>query len=323
MISSNLFKELNCDELHNIIGTHFGMERRFGYKLLDGGLFNTTYLITFLPDENKLVLRVGPVNRYLLLPFEHNLMNGEKYAYELCKNIGVPCSDVVVCDTSKTLCDRDYMIVTYIPSVALANIQLPADVTKNLYRQTGIYTHKMHEMTNDRFGRISDISRGIGYDSWSGYLKNEVAQWAGKVIDINLYDTDEIGFIKEMLCRYSDILDEIGTAHLVHCDLWEGNVLISGKDDIYNVAAIIDMDRATFGDPDLEFASLWMINDAFIEGYGKAPDTDEHHVLRRKIYQLLFNLLDSYIWFAQYNDTEKSKKKKQNALNLINELISF
>ncbi|MFA7673577.1 MAG: hypothetical protein WCY62_06960, partial [Clostridia bacterium] len=105
--------------------------------------------------------------------------------------------------------------------------------------------------------------------------------------------------------------------------LWEGNVLISRKNDIYDVAAIIDMDRATFGDPDLEFASQWMINDAFIEGYGKALDTSLHNIQRRKVYQLLFHLLDSYIWYAQYNDTEKSKKKKQNALHLLNELVSF
>ncbi|MFA7672654.1 MAG: hypothetical protein WCY62_02205, partial [Clostridia bacterium] len=66
MVSSNLFQELSSNELHHIIGTYFGTGRQFDYKLLDGGLFNTTYLITFSTDGYKLVLRVGPVNRHLL-----------------------------------------------------------------------------------------------------------------------------------------------------------------------------------------------------------------------------------------------------------------
>ena len=80
----------------------------------------------------------------------------------------VPMS--IVCDINKILCDRDYMIVVYIP-------RTDWQICSFMLRHQGVFTdiqestHKMHEITNDRSRRISDISRGMGSDNRSVYLK--------------------------------------------------------------------------------------------------------------------------------------------------------
>ena len=48
--NSNLYKELNENELKNIINHNFNIGLK-SYNLLKGGLFNTTYLITL--ENNK------------------------------------------------------------------------------------------------------------------------------------------------------------------------------------------------------------------------------------------------------------------------------
>ena len=119
MNTSNLYKELSYCELKPIIKKHFNQDE-FEFSLLKGGMFNTTYLIFLISTGVKYVLRLGPINRQLLLPYELNLMNGEKYFYELCAKEHIPFSKIIVCETDKLLIDRDYMIVEYIDSSSLS-----------------------------------------------------------------------------------------------------------------------------------------------------------------------------------------------------------
>jgi hypothetical protein len=64
-ITSSLFRELTAAELCAVIASSLDtavVESR----LLSGGLFNTTYFVK-TATEGDVVLRVGPINRHLLL----------------------------------------------------------------------------------------------------------------------------------------------------------------------------------------------------------------------------------------------------------------
>lgn len=317
--TSNLYKELTNTELVAIVNEYSGANQRFEYRLLSGGLFNTTYLLTFL--SCKIVLRVGPINCHLLLPFEHNLMNGEKYVYDLCKQSNIPTSSVLFCDTSKNIIDRDYMIVNYIPSEALSEIKVNEQINYSLYYQSGEYASKIHEITGTKFGRVSNLVLGKGFYKWSDYLKSEIFEWQDKVSKIGIYTGNELEKINNIFVEYTDLLDEIKIPKLVHADLWAGNILVNNIDGNYKVVAIIDADRAVFGDTDFEFASGWMINEAFIKGYGVELNNDNEFSTRRKIYALVYNLLDSYLCLAQYNSKEKSDLNRNSAISILDELV--
>lgn len=132
---SNLFQEVSTETIRAIFEHELQENKIWEARLLDGGMFNTTYYVEYGTVHKKAVLRLGPVNRHLVAGFEENLMNAEVYTYSVCRKVGIPCSHVLGCDTSKKVIDRDFMIVEYIPSVAMVNLDLPEEKRQELYFQ--------------------------------------------------------------------------------------------------------------------------------------------------------------------------------------------
>jgi fructosamine-3-kinase len=319
--TSKLYKELSSDELDKIIDKHFDETNLYKATLLSGGLFNTTYHILFTASKKEVILRVGPVNRDLLLPFEHHLMHAEEYVYQRMNEYNIPCSQVLVCDTSKSLIDRDYMIVSCITSKPLSELDLSEAMKEKLYHQVGRYTAKIHKITNAQFGRVSEILDGNGYSSWREYLQKEVATIGSKLMSSAIFTSDEVELCKQVLTKYEAILNEIQVPYLVHADLWVGNVLVRKLGEDYEVAAIIDADRAIFGDLDYEFASPWIINDAFLKGYGEIKQPSTNATIRKKIYRLIYSLTDAYVWGVEYDNPLNCKNNKESSLQIVQELL--
>jgi len=313
--ASSLYRELSAPELDAVTAAHLNTTD-YHAALLKGGLFNTTYLITPSAGE-KAVLRVGPVNRHLLLPFEENLMEAERHVYERCAPLGIPVPRVLACDTTKQIIDRDYMLTAYIESVALSELGADARTKQAIHREAGRYMRQMHGIEGGRFGRVAEVLRGRGYDRWSDCLQSEIAGFSEKAAQVKIYSIRQLRRIEQIYARHAGLLNEITAPHLVHGDLWGGNILVS-KENTF--AAIIDADRAVYGDTGFEFAGGWMTDDAFCEGYGQPLTQDEAHVTRRRLYALLYKLLDSYVWLAQYNNRRRSRANKIAALRLMNKL---
>ena len=104
---------------------------------------------------------------------------------------------------------------------------------------------------------------------------------------------------------------------MVHADLWEGNVLVSENDGKWKVVALIDVDKAIFGDKDLEFAFPTVLNDDFLNGYGFRVDDSSGSNFRRNAYRLLESFMYAYIWFAQFENKERYEAAKRNGLSAL------
>ncbi|MDY3207212.1 fructosamine kinase family protein [Clostridium baratii] len=319
--TSKIYKELKKEELNKIVENYFGIGIKFKERLISGGLFNTTYYIE-IPEENKkVILRVGPVNRDLLMPFELNLMKGEEYVYKLCENNKIPCSNVLICDTEKKIINRDYMMVEYVDSKALSEIKISEDIENKLYYEVGQHISKLHSITSEKFGRVYDVSEDNGFSLWSEYLIDEISKLSNKIRKFNIFDDEQLELFKSCIYKYKEILDEVKTPHLVHGDLWAGNILVEDKNNNFNIAAIIDADRAIFGDIEFEFANPWITNKHFIKGYGKELSNDTKSEIRKKIYSLLYSLIDSYVWYVEYDNNELGLENKEKSLKLVEELL--
>lgn len=237
---SSLFKEVSIESIRDIFDCALLENVVWEARLLDGGLFNTTYMVEYGSAHKKAVLRLGPINRHLLMGFEENLMEAEIYVYSVCRKIDVPCSNVLAYDTSKQMIDRDFMIVEYIPSVAMVNTELTEEQQNHLDFQIGKQLAKLHQVTSDSFGFVSRIRAG----------------------------------------KYFILLNK----------------------DTMEIAAIIDGDRAVFGDVDFEFACSWMNNPAIKDGYGIHLQEFLHpnRVKRRQLYRMFFCLLEAYSYVIIY-----------------------
>ncbi len=231
------------------------------------------------------------------------MMDAECHVYNLCREKGIPCSEVVYCDTSKKIIDRDFMIVKYINSDSLCGAKITEEEKREIYREVGRYTKTLHSIKSNHFGRVSEILQGVKFDSWTEYLLFEVRSILNKGRAVQLWDEMYQKRIEQIFIDSHVTLDEVKCASLIHTDLWEGNVLVKSG----NCVAIIDPDRAIYGDVEMEFASPWMINDDFLFGYGEinySPDWRK----KQKIYRIFFCLIDAYVWEFEYGQPQRTKE---------------
>lgn len=84
-VKSSLYRENDETEIREIFTYAFPGTEILGIRPLKGGLFNTTYGVDYGEDGRQAVLRLGPVNRHLLMGFEQNLMSAESWTYKKMK----------------------------------------------------------------------------------------------------------------------------------------------------------------------------------------------------------------------------------------------
>lgn len=306
---SSLFQEIDLELIRKIVSYHLHAENIRDVKLTDGGLFNTTYRLVCEPGNRKVILRLGPVNRHLLMGFEEHLMEAEDKVYELFSLHGIPCPQVLAADTSRSLLDRDFMLTEYLESTAMIKAGLREEEKKPLQLETGSYAAVMHSITSSQFGCIYDCMHDHGFSSWYDFLYDYVSDIVERSYTHHAFTRREADAVLSLFSRKKELLNSIKTPCLVHTDLWEGNLLLEQKSGFWRLAAIIDADRAIWGDPDFELASGWMITDSFLEGYGvnRAAYMAPERVERRKLYSLVYDLIDTYVGKAEYNQPEQYK----------------
>lgn len=312
--ASALYLELTECEISRVVASALHTDV-LSYQLLGGGLFNTTYLLD-TEDCGKVVLRAGPVNRHLLMPFEHKLMEAEAQVYALLGARGIPASRILAMSTSKTVIDRDFMIVRYIPGTAMSQIELTPDDRSRISRDVGKATAKMHLISAPRFGRVADVKNGGGYRKWSDCLMGELADWEKVGIPAGIFSPDELNEIHRLFRNATPFLDEIQEPRLVHTDLWKGNILVRTDTQKPEFGAIIDADRAIWGDPLYEFSSIrWTYGETcFWEGYGTEPSQKEGDRIRCALYTLFDRLLNAYVYLKEYNQPGLSAAEREDAL---------
>lgn len=295
---SSLYRELTEPELHSVIASVFPGETLNTYHLLSGGLFNTTYRV--VTENHDVVLRMGPVHRELLLPYEHHLMAAEVLTDRLCLENGIPASNVLHLDTSKTIIDRDFMVVDRIESLPLSDPSIPEECKADLLRQCGKLVRKLHTVKGTQFGRLAKAVTGKGFDNWYDAVESEFLDVFSKAEEFQVFDTNLRDRVLAFLRHHKPALDALTEPRLAHCDLWAGNVLVQKSGEGYSVCAIIDGDRAMFGDPILDIATGWISTPDFLEGYGENAEKDEYSAARNQVYSLFFTLQDAYIWKMEY-----------------------
>jgi len=256
------------------------------------------------------------------MDFERNLMEAERHTYERFAAAGVPCPVVIACDASKRVADRDFMITEYIESVPLSDESLPEAAKPALYEQAGAAANRMHGIRGESFGRVSVVLRGEGEARWGTYLLKHVASLGESCLRHGALSNDTARRIVRLYESNQDLYASVATPGLVHADLWAGNVLVrgGGADGGMALAAVIDADRAVYGDVDFEFASPWMINEAFLKGYGERGAVGSERALRIDTYKLIYDLIDTYVWKAQFDNDAEHENYKRRTLALLDDL---
>lgn len=86
-------------------------------------------------------------------------MKSEETVYALCNAHRIPVPEELVCDTSKSLLDRDYIIVRYIPSRPMNEVQWSDDNLEYVCHDVGAAMRKFHSIEGAMFGRIAEVKK--------------------------------------------------------------------------------------------------------------------------------------------------------------------
>ena len=209
------------------------------------------------------------------------------------------------------------MIVEYIPSVAMNRAELTGEERDGLYQEMGAWLRRFHEMEGDSFGFVSRIQEGKRFSSWGDALLFETEDVLSRM---EKYLGCDGRAVREAFYRNKPLLDRVEPGRLLHTDMWEGNVLLDRE--THEILALIDGDRAVYGDPDFEFASSWMENPALLRGYGIDPaeEIGPERRQRRILYQIFYALLEAYVEFEKYGSRERYNNEMPHVDRLLAEL---
>ncbi|WP_306324456.1 phosphotransferase family protein [Streptomyces venezuelae] len=274
---------------------------------LGDGCFNVAYRIRLRAGE-QVVLKIAPPPDVEVMTYERDAMAVELAALRLIRrHTKVPVPVVDFSDRSHELCDADYFFMTYVDA-------------DNLHAVRGALTRSQIDAYDEALGAITRELNGIPVAAFGPLAGPCESTWRAaflRMVEEVLGDGERRGVdlrhgydvIREVVAAHADALDEVTEPRFVEWDLWPGNCMVRGG----RIVAILDHERAFYGDPLMEFgfagsgSSASGDSTAFIRGYGRRPFTAAERT-RRRLYDLHLALIQivetdfrAYADSAQYD----------------------
>jgi aminoglycoside phosphotransferase (APT) family kinase protein len=257
---------------------------------LGHGWFNVAYRIR-LRSGTVVVLKIAPPPGVEVMAYERGAMATELTALELIRaHTTVPVPAVDFADRSRELCDADWFAMPFVEGDNLGMLRdtlTPAE-NDSYQEQLGAVTAELNTIRGTAFGPLT----GPGSDSWRTVFTGMI----GSVLDDGERRGVRLGHdhpsLRALIEGHAGSLDEVTEPRFVEWDLWDNNAMVRDG----RIVAIIDHERAFWGDPLIEAGFTAAENPAFgdarafMRGYGHAPLTPSEQI-RRRLYGLYLALI--------------------------------
>jgi aminoglycoside phosphotransferase (APT) family kinase protein len=283
-----------------LAGAGVSWDQVAGCRGLAGGTFNAVHLVG-LADGTRLVVKIPPGPDTPVLGYEQGILETEALYYQLagqCRDVTVPA--VIAVDAAGAA--GGYLVMTQCPGSPWPDLApLPGGAERDELRaEVGRQVARLHTITGTGFGYPS-LAVGPLRDSWRAAfldMVNAVLADAGRFA-VTL--PRPAAGIRDWFTARAAVLDEVTTPVLVHFDLWDGNILVEPGPAGHRVGALIDAERAFWGDPLAEFVSLALFADieqdtAFLHGYRAAGGTVTFDLAARQRLSLYRAYLYLIMW---------------------------
>ncbi|MFE9134512.1 phosphotransferase family protein [Streptomyces sp. NPDC007355] len=257
---------------------------------LGDGCFNVAYRIR-LRSGAQAVLKIAPPPDVEVMTYERDAMATELEALRLIQeHTRIPVPAVDFADRSRELCDADYFFMTYVDADNLHSLQdtLAPSETDAYGEALGAVTRELNGIPGSAFGPLA----GPGDKSWRAaflrMVEELLADGERRGVDLR----HDYASIRALVTSHADTLDEVTEPRFVEWDLWPGNCMVRDG----RIVAILDHERAFYGDPLMEFgfagseSSAYGDSTAFVRGYGHRPFTPAERT-RRRLYNLHLALI--------------------------------
>ncbi|WP_097880526.1 phosphotransferase family protein [Streptomyces sp. st140] len=270
---------------------------------LAGGTYNTVTRVT-LADGRDWVVKTPPPHT-AALRYERDLLVNEVAFYTAAARAGGPAIPRVVrSETDPAAPTGAYLVMTARPGRPWHEVSPTADDgdEPRLRAELGRIVGQLHGATG------ADPS-GFGYPAepfgplaptWRTAF---TAMTEAVLADAETYRARlpyPVGDIRTLLAGAAPVLDEVTRPALVHFDLWQGNLLVTGEPGARTIGGVIDGERMFWGDPVADFVSLALFGDierdrdflaGYAEGSGKSVEFTDALRTRYALYRSYLYLI--------------------------------
>jgi fructosamine-3-kinase len=253
------------------------------------GKFSDTFEVA--GDGGQYVLRVAPSDSVLQLFYERRMMRQEPAIHRrLLAETSVPVPRIVAHDFSRTLIDRDYLIMPKLPGEVVGRAGLSGEAADRAFGQWGRYVAEIHGLTDpaNRFGYLGEHHCMEPQPTWREAFAVMYRKELDDIVACGVYDRPTADAARGLLEDHLDVFDHCDTSRLLHGDLWVTNLLVAPGGE---VTGVIDFDRACWGDVEWDLAIAeycGVTRPAFWEGYGRRVETHEGPPAVRRMFYLLY-----------------------------------
>ncbi|THA59470.1 aminoglycoside phosphotransferase family protein [Streptomyces sp. A0958] len=243
---------------------------------LTGGTYNAVTRVA-LDDGREWVVKIPPPAAGDCLAYERDLLVNEVTFYSAASGVAEETAvpHVVGKELDRAAATGAYVVMSARPG-------------QPWHELTGAMADGEEARLRTELGRIVGRLHGLpapgGFGYPSGALGPLAPTWRQaftSMTDAVLADARRYAArlpcpaadIDGLLGSASYVLDDVTRPALVHFDLWQGNILVTGEPGARRVGGIIDGERMFWGDPAADFVSLALFGDIaddedFLAGYG-------------------------------------------------------
>ncbi|MEV5410479.1 aminoglycoside phosphotransferase family protein [Thermopolyspora sp. NPDC052614] len=214
-----------------------------------------------LDDGRAVVLKVSPPPELEQLTYERDLLRTEAMVYRLAASTGLPLPELLHHSFDDPLIGGDYLILSALDGTPWNHASLPEADDKAMRFELGRLLARLHTISGD--GRFGYPQGGLNGPTW----RDAFLLMTGAVLD----DAIRYGIplpvtqveIAKLVHANAEALDEVTRPALVHFDMWPGNVFLTLTGGTPAIQALIDHERAFWGDPLADFVTPTIFGDLF------------------------------------------------------------
>jgi aminoglycoside phosphotransferase (APT) family kinase protein len=313
-------QELDEGTLRELVAAHMSIDPdQVALEPIRTGKHNRSYFVH--TGNGEAVLRIAPPQEGMIF-YERDMMAQEPAIHALLRSeTTVPVAEIYAYDDSQALIDRSYMLMERLPGRSLADMRVSRPFYDRVLEQVGDALRQMHALTADSYGYIGAHHPIPPQPTWWAAFR---AMWNALLDDVVAaggYTEVEAEALRRTLDTYRETFDRSVEASLLHMDVWSQNILV---DEAGNLTGLVDLDRALWGDPEIEYAVLdycGISEPAFWRGYGRTRDGSIEARVRQRFY-LLYEVqkyIVIHLW--RRDDPAGAQRYKEHSLRLATPLV--
>jgi len=241
----------------------------------------------------------------------------------LLKETDVPVPSILAVDFSRSLIDRDFLIMPRLLGQPLNTVSLNPAAGERAFREWGRYVGEIHRIFDfdNRFGYLGEHQCMEPQPSWPKAFRVMYRKELDDICSCGLYSRAQVNDALALLDDYLAVFQSCQTSRLCHGDLWVTNLLVRPDGE---VTGLIDFDRACWGDIEWDIAIAeycGVTKPAFWEGYGRVVNTHSGDAAIRRLFYLLYEH-QKYIVISmssRRDDPARARRYARECLTIMDE----